>query len=65
MEINFLKEAAGLDFDQHINMLQTIYKDEFDYIQLKSQLLTLSSSLTLKLQSNIPLTMKGLIRHTQ
>ena len=44
-------------------MLQTIYKDEFDYIQLKSQLLALSSSLKLKLQSNMPLTMKRLIRH--
>ena len=31
--------AGGLDLDQHINTLQTIYKDEFDYIQLKSQLL--------------------------
>ena len=29
--------AVGLDLDQHINTLQTIYKDEFDYIQLKSQ----------------------------
>ena len=46
-------------------MLQTIYKDEFDYIQLKSQVLTLSSSLKLKLQSNMPLTMKGLIRDMQ
>ena len=29
--------AVGLDLDQHINTLQTICKDEFDYIQLKSQ----------------------------
>ena len=67
IEQNFLKEAVGLDVDQHINILQTIYKDEFDYMQLKSQLLTLSSSLKLKLQSNMnmPLTMKGLIRHMQ
>ena len=35
-----LKGAVGLDVDQHMNMLQTIYKDEFDYIQLKAQLLT-------------------------
>ena len=46
-----LKGAAGLDVDQHISMLQTIYKNEFDYIPLKSQLLTSSSSLRLKLQS--------------
>ena len=31
--------AVGLDLDQHINTLQTICKDEFDYIQIKSQLL--------------------------
>ena len=31
--------AVGLDLDQHINTLQTICKDEFDYIQMKSQLL--------------------------
>ena len=60
-----LKGAVGLDVDQHVNMLQTIYKDEFDYIQLKSQLLTLSSSLKLKLQSNMAPTMKGLIGHMQ
>ena len=67
IEQTLLKEAVGLDVDQHINILQTIYKDEFDYMQLKSQLLTLSSSLKLKLQSNMnmPLTMKGLIRHMQ
>ena len=35
-----LKGAVGLDVDQYMNMLQTIYKDEFDYIQLKAQLLT-------------------------
>ena len=29
--------AVGLDLDQHINTLQTICKDEFDYILLKSQ----------------------------
>ena len=60
-----LKGAAGLDVDQHISMLQTIYKNEFDYIPLKSQLLRLSSSLKLELQSNMPLTMKGLIRQMQ
>ena len=42
-----LKGAVRLDVDQHINMLSMMYKDEFDYIQLKSQLLTLSSSLKL------------------
>ena len=36
-------------------MLQTIYKNEFDYIQLKSELPTLSFSLNLK----------GLIKHMQ
>ena len=46
-------------------MLQTIYKNEFDYIQLKSELPTLSFSLNLKLQSNMPLTLKGLIKHMQ
>ena len=65
IEQTLLKGALGLDVDQHINMLQTIYKDESDYIQLKSQLLTLSSSLKLKLRSNMPLTMKGLIKHMQ
>ena len=60
-----LKGAAGLDVDQHISMLQTIYKNEFDYIPLKSQLLTSSSSLRLKFQSNMPLTMKRLIRQMQ
>ena len=60
-----LKGAAGLDVDQHISMLQTIYKNEFDYIPLKSQLLTSSSSLRLKLQSNMPLTMKRLTRQMQ
>ena len=65
IEQTLLKGAAGLDVDQHINMLQRIYEGEFNYIQLKSQLLTLSSSLKLKLQSNMPLTMKGLIRHMQ
>ena len=65
IEQTSLKGAVGLDFDQHINMLQTIYKDEFDYIQLKSQLCTLSSSLKLKLQSNMPVTMKGRIRNMQ
>ena len=65
IEQTLLKEAVGLDVDQHINILQTIYKDEFDYMQLKSQLLTLSSSLKLKLQSNMPLTMKELIRYMQ
>ena len=48
-----------LDVDQHINMLQTIYKNE------KLQLLTLSSSLKLNIQSNMPITVKGLIRHLQ
>ena len=42
-------------------IMQTIYKDEFN--RDESQLLTLSSSLKLKLQSNMPLTMKRLIRH--
>ena len=65
IEQTLLKEAVGLDVDQDINMLQTIYKDEFDYIQLKSQLLTLSSNLKLKLQSNMPLIMKELIRYMQ
>ena len=65
IEQNLLKGAAGLDVDQRIDMLQTIYKDEFDYMQLKSQLLTLSSSLKLKFQSNMPLTMKRLIRYMQ
>ena len=65
IEQTLLKGVVGLDVDQHINMLQTIYKDEFDYIQLKSQLLQLSSSLKLKLQFNILLTIKGLIRHLQ
>ena len=32
IEQTLLKGAVGLDVDQHINMLQTIYKDEFDYI---------------------------------
>ena len=63
IEQTLLKGAVRLDVDQHINMLQTIYKDEFDYIPLKSQLLTLSSSLKLKLQSIMPLTRKGLIRN--
>ena len=40
MEQTLLKGAVELNVDQHISMLQTIYKDEFDYIQLKSQLLT-------------------------
>ena len=44
-------------------IMQTIYKDEFN--RDESQLLTLSSSLKLKLQSNMPLIMKGLIRHMQ
>ena len=35
-----LKGAVRLDVDQYINMLQTIYKDDFGYIQLKSQLFT-------------------------
>ena len=65
IEYTLLKVAVGLDLDQHVNMLQTIYKDEFDYIQLKPQQLTLSSSLKLKLQSNMPLAMKRLIRHMQ
>ena len=65
IEQTLLKGAVGLDVDQHINMLLTIYKDGFGYIQLKSQLLTLSSSLKLILQSNMPLTTKGLIRHMQ
>ena len=56
-----LKGEVGLDVDQDVNMLHTIYKDEFDYIQLKPQLLTLSSSLKLKLQSNMPLKLKVLI----
>ena len=34
-----LPGAVGLDVDQRINMLKTIYKDKFDYIQLKSQLI--------------------------
>ena len=34
IEQALLKGAVGLDVDEHINMLQTIYKDEFDYIQL-------------------------------
>ena len=42
IEQTLLKGAVGLDVDQHIIMLQTIYKDEFYYIQLKSQLLTSS-----------------------
>ena len=33
IEQTLLKGAAELDVDQHINMLQTIHKD--DYIQLK------------------------------
>ena len=65
IEQTLLKGAVELDADQHINMLQTICKDEFDYMQLKSQLLVLSSSLKLKLQSNMQLTIKGLIRHIQ
>ena len=32
IEQTLLKGAVGLDVDQHMNMLQTIYKDEFDYI---------------------------------
>ena len=62
IEQTLLKGAVGLDVDQHIT-LQLIYKDEFDYIELKSQLITLSSRLKLKLQSNMSLTTKGLIRH--
>ena len=65
IEQTLLKRAVGLDVGQYINLLQTIYKDEFDYIQLKLQLFTLSSSLELKLESNMPLTMKRLIRHMQ
>ena len=65
IEQTLLKGAIGLDVNQHINMLQTIYKDEFDYIQLKSQLLTSSSNLKSKLESNMPLTMKGLVRYVQ
>ena len=65
IEQTLLKRAVGLDVGQYINLLQTIYKDEFDYIQLKLQLFTLSSSLELKLESNMPLTMKKLIRHMQ
>ena len=42
IEKTALKGPVGLDVDQHINILQMIYKDEFDYIQLKSQLFTLS-----------------------
>ena len=61
IEKTLLKGPVGLDVDQHINMLQTIYEDEFDYIQLKSQQLTLSSSIKLKLKSNMPLKLKGLI----
>ena len=65
IEQTLLNRAVGLDVDQHLNMLLMIYKDGFGYIQLKSQLLTLSSSLKLILQSNMPLTTKGLIRHMQ
>ena len=65
IEQTLLKGALGLDVDQHIRMLQTIYKNEFDYIQLKPQLPTLFFSLYFKLQSNMPLTMKGLIKHIQ
>ena len=65
IEQTLLKGAIRLDVNQHINMLQTIYKDEFDYIQLKSQLLTSSSNLKSKLESNMPLTMKGLVRYVQ
>ena len=65
MDQTLLKGAVGLDTDRHINMLQTICKNEFNYIQLKSQLFTMSSSLKLKLQSNMPLTMNGLIKHIQ
>ena len=32
VEQTLLKGAVGLDVDQHINMLQTKYKDEFNYI---------------------------------
>ena len=46
LEQTLLKGVVGLDIDQHINMLQTIYKDEYNCIKLKSQLLTLSSSLS-------------------
>ena len=35
IEQTLVKGAVELDVDQHINMLQTIHKDEFDYIQLK------------------------------
>ena len=45
VEQTILKGAVGLNVDQHITTLQTKYKDEFNYIQLKSQQLTLSSSL--------------------
>ena len=44
-------------------IMQTICKDEFN--RDESQILTLSSNLKLKLQSNMPLKMKGFIRHMQ
>ena len=61
MEQTLLKGAVELDVDQHINMLQTIYKDEFDYIT--TTYIIFKSKI--EIQSNMLLIMKGLIRHMQ
>ena len=61
MEQTLLKGAVELDVDQHINMLQTIYKDEFDYITTTYIIFKPK----IEIQSNMLLIMKGIIRHMQ